>query len=113
MIEIKNIDFAYKKKQNLFSDLSLTMTQGHIYGLLGKNGTGKTSLLKIISGLFFAQKGEVNVLGYNAASRKPDMLNDLYFLPEEIFVPYLKLNRLKQCMLHFIRNSAKNNSTII
>ncbi|MDD3280971.1 MAG: ABC transporter ATP-binding protein [Bacteroidales bacterium] len=107
MIEIKNIDFAYKKKQNLFSELSLTMTQGHIYGLLGKNGTGKTSLLKIISGLLFAQKGEVNVLGYNAASRKPDMLNDLYFLPEEIFVPYLKIKQIEKVYAPFYPKFSK------
>lgn len=56
MIEIKSIEFAYSKKQKLFQDLNLSMQNGHIYGLLGKNGAGKTSLLKILSGLRFPQK---------------------------------------------------------
>lgn len=107
MIEIKKLDFAYKKKQNLFRDLNLELEQGHIYGLLGKNGAGKTSLLKIISGLLFAQKGEVTVLGCNAAFRKPEMLSDLYLLPEEIFIPYLKIKQFEAVYAPFYPNFSK------
>lgn len=50
MIEIKNLDFAYKK-QVVFNNISLSFEKGNIYGLLGENGVGKTTLLKLISGL--------------------------------------------------------------
>ena len=48
MIEIQNLSFSYKKTQ-VFSDISLSFKEGNIYGLLGENGVGKTTLLKIIT----------------------------------------------------------------
>ena len=42
MIEVKNLSFSYgKRKQKVFNDFSLTLDKGSVYGLLGKNGTGK------------------------------------------------------------------------
>ena len=104
MIEIKSIEFAYSKKQKLFQDLNLSMQNGHIYGLLGKNGAGKTSLLKILSGLRFPQKGSVEVLAYRAEFRKPEMLREIYFLPEEIFTPMLKIRQLTNVYASFYPN---------
>jgi ABC-2 type transport system ATP-binding protein len=104
MIEIKSIDFAYSKKQKLFQDLNLSMQSGHIYGLLGKNGAGKTSLLKILSGLRFPQKGSVEVLAFRAEFRKPEMLREIYFLPEEIFTPMLKIRQLTNVYASFYPN---------
>ena len=50
MIQIKNLSFSYSKN-NVFRDLSLSLSEGNIYGLLGQNGVGKTTLLKLMSGL--------------------------------------------------------------
>ena len=57
MIEIKNLDFGYKN-QNVFKNISLNFEKGNIYGLLGENGVGKTTLLKLISGLQKPSQGE-------------------------------------------------------
>ena len=47
MIEVKNISFKYAGQKNLvFDDFSLTLKQDNIYGLLGKNGTGKSVLIQ-------------------------------------------------------------------
>lgn len=89
MITLQNIQFGYVRNRILFDDLNLTMSKGHVYGLLGKNGAGKTTLLKIMSGLRFPFCGTAEVLGTNACLRKADMLQDLYFLQEEMFVPHL------------------------
>lgn len=104
MIEIKNVDFAYKKRQKLFTDLNLDLNGGHIYGLLGKNGAGKTTLLKIIAGLLFPQKGKTTVLGFKAEFRKPEMLSDLYFLPEEMYAPNLNAKQLVKVYAPFYPN---------
>lgn len=57
MIEIKNLSFSYgKKKQSVFNDFSLTLDKGSVYGLLGKNGTGKSTLLYLMTGLRSNQK---------------------------------------------------------
>jgi len=87
MIELKNIRFSYSKKQTLFENLSLKMEGGRIYGLLGKNGAGKTTLLKNIAGLSFVKEGECTVFGMESAKRNPEMLKDIFFLPEEIWLP--------------------------
>ena len=87
MINMQNITFGYQKSQTLFTDLSLQIPDGGIYGLLGKNGAGKTSLLKILSGLVFPQSGNCQVFDTAPKQRKPAFLADLYLLPEDLYVP--------------------------
>ena len=87
MVRIRNLHFGYARKRPLFQNLSLTLESGHIYGLLGKNGAGKSTLLKNIVGLAFPDAGTCEVLGQPAAKRLPAVLADLFFLPEEIYVP--------------------------
>lgn len=87
MIEIKNLSFGYQKNKLLFKDLNLNLKQGHIYGLLGKNGAGKTSLLKNIAGLVYPISGKCNINGHIPAKREPSFLKDIFYLPEEIYVP--------------------------
>ena len=91
MVELRNLKFTYSKRRQLFSDLNLEMSPGHIYGLLGKNGAGKTTLFKIISGLCFATGGKISTFGFNPAMRKPEMLEKIYFLGEELFSPRFRI----------------------
>ena len=86
MVEISNLSFGYTKEK-LFSQLDLTLAPGNIYGLLGKNGAGKTTLLKLMSGLRFAQEGECRVLGFKPEKRPPQLLEEIYIIPEELFIP--------------------------
>ena len=52
MIEVSNISFKYARgKHQVFDDFSLNLEENKIYGLLGKNGTGKSTLLYLLSGL--------------------------------------------------------------
>ncbi len=89
MVQINNLSFGYSRKAPLFQDLNLTLAKGHIYGLLGKNGAGKSTLLKNIIGLTFPDKGTCLVNGQPVAGRNPSVLENIYFLPEEIYVPAL------------------------
>lgn len=82
MIQISDLSFYYKKSKPIFNEVSFNIKSG-IYGLLGENGVGKTTLLHIISGMRFPKSGKCDVLGYEPARRNPNMLNQLYFLPEE------------------------------
>ena len=87
MVRIRNLHFGYSRQRPLFQNLDLTLERGHIYGLLGKNGAGKSTLLKNMVGLAFPDAGTCEVLGQPAAQRRPAVLADLFFLPEEIYVP--------------------------
>ncbi|MBX0333408.1 ABC transporter ATP-binding protein [Pontibacter sp. HSC-14F20] len=89
MIEIENLSFGYSRKSLLFRNLNLKLQEGHIYGLLGKNGAGKSTLLKNMVGLVFPLEGSCRVNGFDAHKRQPAMLENLYFIPEEIYMPSL------------------------
>jgi ABC-2 type transport system ATP-binding protein len=89
MVKIENIYFSYRKNTPLFSGLSLSLEAGHIYGLLGRNGSGKSTLLKNIAGLAFPQSGHCYVNGVDSTKRKVSTLEQIYFLPEEVYVPSL------------------------
>ncbi|MGI4022375.1 MAG: ABC transporter ATP-binding protein [Janthinobacterium lividum] len=101
MIKISNLTFGYGRKKILFQDLNLQMQEGHIYGLLGKNGAGKSTLLKNIAGLVFPQKGICEVNGYNSAKRLPAFLQDLFFIPEEVYMPTLTAKQFIKSTGHF------------
>ncbi|MBQ3709521.1 MAG: ATP-binding cassette domain-containing protein [Bacteroidales bacterium] len=86
MIEIKNLDFGYKK-QPVFNNISLNFEQGNIYGLLGENGVGKTTLLKLISGLQKPTAGECLVDEVAPFNRWPETLQKIYFISEDFAIP--------------------------
>jgi|EP01118_Nematostelium_gracile_P015389 ABC-2 type transport system ATP-binding protein len=89
MIKLSNLSFGYSKNALLFKNLNLELQVGHIYGLLGKNGAGKSTLLKNIAGLVFPLDGQCQVNGHNAAARLPSFLQELFFIPEEVYLPAL------------------------
>ncbi|WP_299825923.1 ABC transporter ATP-binding protein [uncultured Pontibacter sp.] len=91
MIKLQDIHFRYKKNKPLFENLNLTLQPGFIYGLLGKNGAGKSSLLKLISGMLFPNSGASKVFGSDASARKPAMLQDIYLVPEEFNLPAISM----------------------
>jgi ABC-2 type transport system ATP-binding protein len=101
MVEIRNLRFQYHKKRPLFEDLSLNLQPGSIYGLLGKNGAGKTSLLKIMSGLLFPLHGTCTVSGFNPGQRKPSFLERIYFLPEDFQVPPVSIGKYEKLFTPF------------
>jgi len=89
MIAIKDLSFGYPRKPLLFHDLNLSLSEGHIYGLLGKNGAGKSTLLKNMVGLAYPQMGSCLFNGLSVSGRPVSVLEDVYFLAEELYVPSL------------------------
>lgn len=104
MLEIKNISYAYKGTKYVQHDLSLTFSEGGVYGLLGKNGTGKSTLLYLMMGLLRPQKGEVLVDGDNVAYRKPETMEKLFIVPEEYDMPNAKLSSYVAALQPFYPN---------
>lgn len=91
MITLENVRFGYRKARPLFSDTTMTMERGHIYGLLGSNGVGKTTLLKLIAGLLAPQHGTVAVLGQTPSLRQPSLYRQMFVIPEEFEMPPVRL----------------------
>ena len=114
MIDIQNITFRYPgQSAPVFSDFSLRLSENRIYGLLGKNGTGKSTLLYLIAGLLRPQSGSVNCdtvaidrtgaaapdgpagpsrpAAAPAHRREAGMLRDLFVVTEEFDLPAMTL----------------------
>jgi len=87
MIYIKNLSFAFKKGKPLFNNLSLEMEAGKIYGLFGLNGAGKTTLLNHVSGMLFPKEGECLLNGQPIRNRTPELLSELFIVPEQFSLP--------------------------
>ena len=83
MIEINHLSFSYGSLAVL-ENISLKLAEGRIYGLLGENGVGKTTLLTLLAGLKKPRSGEISVDGQTPFSRHPSLLQDQYYLPDEV-----------------------------
>lgn len=76
---------------------------GSIYGLLGKNGAGKTTLLKHITGLLYPNQGECLIFGKSAQERLPEVLGDIYLIPEEFQLPAIRMNEFTKIHAPFYK----------
>ncbi len=91
MIQIKDLHFGYPRQEELFNSLSVHLEAGSITGLLGKNGAGKTSLLKLLTGLLHPKSGNISVLDHKPRNREVSMLNDVFLVPEEFYFPAISI----------------------
>lgn len=83
MIEINNLSFSYRNFLVL-KDISTKLEEGRIYGLLGENGVGKTTLLTLLCGLKRCTSGSIVTDGKNPFDRAPSLLQNQYYLPDEV-----------------------------
>lgn len=83
MIRIENLGFSYGT-HSVLENISLTLSEGNIYGLLGENGVGKTTLLTLLCGLKKPKKGTIRVDGHDPFDRNPDLLSNQFYLPDEV-----------------------------
>ena len=124
MIKIENLKFSYGSK-SIFEGVSTELKPGMIYGLLGQNGVGKTTLLKLLAGLLKPQEGSCTIeipqsgaaqqggtqRQYGAERqdgaamqcgatqpawliphrRRPDFLEKVFYLPEDVVAPGVKI----------------------
>ena len=83
MITIKDIGISYGEKAVL-KNITMTLEEGRIYGLLGENGVGKTPLRPLLCGLKKPQRGSIDTDGRNPYDRQPSLLSDQYYLSGEV-----------------------------
>lgn len=93
MIEITNLKFRYNRRTTVFDSLSMMIPSGEIVGLLGRNGTGKSTLLNLLAGLLDAEKGSIAVEGIDVARRGTALYTMLMIVPEEFSLPAMTLDR--------------------
>ena len=77
LLEIKNLSKSYGDKKVL-KDINLVIEPGKIIGLLGKNGTGKSTLIKLINDLLTPSEGEILINGKNPGVESKKIISCLY-----------------------------------
>jgi ABC-type multidrug transport system, ATPase component len=88
MVKINGLSFSYGSNVVL-KDISMELEEGRIYGLLGENGVGKTTLLTLLAGIKEPQAGSIEIDGETPFDRLPSFLTNIYYLPDE--VPSLRM----------------------
>ena len=83
MITIKDLGFSYGEKPVL-RNITMNLQEGRIYGLLGENGVGKTTLLTLLCGLKRPMAGSIDTDGQNPFNREPSFLTNQFYLSDEV-----------------------------
>ncbi|WP_103070281.1 ABC transporter ATP-binding protein [Aquimarina sediminis] len=108
MVEINNLQFHYPKSRTILDNVSLDFTPGNIYGLFGKNGEGKSTLMKIIAGLLFPTAGNCYVLNEITSKRKVKSLKDIFIVSEDFELPSIKISTYEKINAPFYPKFSKN-----
>lgn len=94
MIQIQNLSYKYSgATENVFDGLTLSFDEGNIFGLLGKNGVGKSTLLHLLSGLLMPREGRILIDGQEPRLRQPSLQEEVFFVPDEFSLPAMPLAR--------------------
>jgi len=78
-VQISNVTKAFGTVTAV-DDLSLTVPEGSVYGFIGPNGSGKTTTMRMISSIFYPDRGEVRVFGKQMLGARSELIG---YLPEE------------------------------
>jgi len=89
------------------SDFSFSLEKGRVYGLLGKNGVGKSTLLYLMCGLLTPKHGRVMYHGLDVRRRLPETLRDMFLVPEEFDLPAVSLVQFVELNSPFYPNFSK------
>ncbi|MDR3238074.1 MAG: ABC transporter ATP-binding protein, partial [Spirochaetia bacterium] len=88
VLRVENIDFAYRSA-DVLKDISFTVKQGEICGLLGPNGCGKTTLFKCINGILEPKNGSVMLHGNNIKEMsRAEIAKRIAVVPQELHIVF-------------------------
>lgn len=82
ILECRNLNKSYKKNSPVLSDLNIDIPAGRIVGLLGPNGCGKSTLIKLIAGILQPDSGVIKVNGYEVGEKSKAIIS---YLPERTY----------------------------
>ncbi|MEM8892714.1 MAG: ABC transporter ATP-binding protein, partial [Bacteroidota bacterium] len=98
------LGYQYAKKEPILKEISVEFSAGKIYGLLGKNGAGKLTLIKNMTGMLFPATGSCKVNGFIPGNRELAFLQKLFFVPEEYYLPNVTIRQLLKVYPKFYPN---------
>lgn len=81
-VRINNLTKIFNKTTAI-DNLSLDIEKGKITGLIGADGAGKTTLIRLIIGLLLPDKGDIDILGLNPFTQKPELVSKIGYMPQK------------------------------
>ncbi len=92
VLQLNNLTKSYNKGFPVLNNLNLTVPEGKIIGLLGPNGCGKSTLIKLVSGILLPDSGDIIVCGQKRSEESNALIS---YLPERpYFSSRMKINEL-------------------
>ncbi len=107
MLTIKHLNFNYPKSRFVLKSIDMDFTAGNIYGLFGKNGEGKSTLLKIMTGLLFPKAGSCMLDGYETGKRSVQSLQHIFLVPEDFELPGIPIRTFEKAQSCFYPNFSR------
>ena len=96
-VQLSDVSFGYGERA-LFCGLDLELAQGKVTSIIGPNGCGKSSLLKLASGICKPWEGSIRVLGHDASAlSSKERARLLSLLAQEHAAPPMSVRRLVEC----------------
>lgn len=100
MIEVRDLSFGYSGVKVL-DNITTSFVQGKIYGLLGANGVGKSTMFKLLCGLLTTKQGTIEIDGCSPAGRKPSFLSKVFYVPEDFEGPDMSIRQYASGVVQF------------
>ena len=107
MLTVKQLNFNYPNSRLVLNSINLDFTAGNIYGLFGKNGEGKSTLLKIMTGLLFPKTGNCTLNGHSTKKRSVESLQHVFLVPEDFELPAISIKNFEKVQSCFYPNFSK------
>ena len=84
-VQVKNLKHRYKGQSGeVIPGLNLTVSKGESFGLFGPNGTGKTTLISLITGLLDYHHGEIQILGQEVKANRKQVRSHFGYVPQSL-----------------------------
>ncbi|MDO5084854.1 MAG: ABC transporter ATP-binding protein [Erysipelotrichaceae bacterium] len=110
-LELKNVSKSFKHN-DLLSNINQSFLSGNVYGIIGPNGSGKTVLFKLISGLMNVSSGEIFFNGtpikqsdvlFGVSIEKPQLIEDLTVMENLLFLANIRNTINKEIILEYLK----------
>jgi zinc transport system ATP-binding protein len=89
MLEIKNLSYSYDKQETILDGVNMALSAGKSLGIIGPNGGGKSTLLKLILGLLRPTSGSISVMGVETQKLSSRQRGEVFsYLPQDIKLSY-------------------------